>query len=173
MLLLLRHFIFIFYRFYLFNHERHKEMQRHRQREKQAPCGEPDVGHDPRTPGSWPEQKTDAQPLSLPGVLVLRHFSTDFTTSLVAKTDSTSLGVWGIIGLSTSLFTQLLGDDHGVSEEDSLVSEGYGTCWAPGKVPPEVQVFHWKCWSYYSSESNAILFLVNLLGILHWVTSAS
>ena len=39
--------------------------QRHRQREKQAPCEEPDVGLDPRT--SRPELKSDAQPLSHPG----------------------------------------------------------------------------------------------------------
>ena len=30
------------------------EMQRHRQREKQAPCREPDVGLDPGSPGSRP-----------------------------------------------------------------------------------------------------------------------
>ena len=30
----------------------HRERQRHRQREKQAPCKEPNVGLDPRTPGS-------------------------------------------------------------------------------------------------------------------------
>ena len=34
-------------------------MQRHRQREKQAPCGKPDVGLDPRNPGSRPEPKAD------------------------------------------------------------------------------------------------------------------
>ena len=34
--------------------------------EKQAPCGEPDVGLDSRTPGSHPEPKADAQPLSHP-----------------------------------------------------------------------------------------------------------
>ena len=45
-----------------------KERQRHRQREKQALCREPDVGLNPRTPGSHPELKTDAQPLSYPGV---------------------------------------------------------------------------------------------------------
>ena len=33
------------------------ERQRHTQREKQAPCGEPDVGLDPRSPGSGPELK--------------------------------------------------------------------------------------------------------------------
>ena len=48
----------------------HRERQRHRQREKQAPCGELDVGLDPRTPGSWPEPKADAQPLSYPGIQV-------------------------------------------------------------------------------------------------------
>ena len=43
---------------------RYTERQRHRQREKQAPCKEPDAGLDSRTPGSRPEQKADAQPLS-------------------------------------------------------------------------------------------------------------
>ena len=41
-----------------------RERQRPRQREQQAPCREPDVGLDPRTPGSRPEPKADAQPLS-------------------------------------------------------------------------------------------------------------
>ena len=41
--------------------------KRHRQREKQAPCREPDVGLDPRTPGPRPEPKSDTQPLSHPG----------------------------------------------------------------------------------------------------------
>ena len=45
-----------------------REGQRPRQREKQAPCKEPDVGLDPGTPGSHPEPEADAQPLSLPGV---------------------------------------------------------------------------------------------------------
>ena len=62
-------FIFIFLRFYLFIHERHRERerQRHRQREKQAPCRKPDVGLDPRTPGSCPGPKAGAKPLSHPG----------------------------------------------------------------------------------------------------------
>ena len=34
-----------------------RQRQRHRQKEKQAPCGEPDVGLDPRTPGSLPGLK--------------------------------------------------------------------------------------------------------------------
>ena len=52
-----------FKRSYLFIHER----QRHRQREKQAPHGEPNVELEPRTPGSRSEPKADAQPLSHPG----------------------------------------------------------------------------------------------------------
>ena len=53
----------------LFIQERHTERgrQRHWQREKQAPCREPYVGLYPRTPGSCPEPKADAQPLSHPG----------------------------------------------------------------------------------------------------------
>ncbi|XP_048949237.1 60S ribosomal protein L30 isoform X2 [Canis lupus dingo] len=42
---------------------------RDRQREKQAPCRKPSVGLYPRTPGSRPEPKADAQPLSHPGNL--------------------------------------------------------------------------------------------------------
>ena len=34
--------------------ERERERQRHRQREKQVPCGEPDVGLNPGSPGSYP-----------------------------------------------------------------------------------------------------------------------
>ena len=52
----------------LFIHETYTERQRHRQREKQAPCGEPDAGLDPGTHGSRLEPKADAQPLSHPGV---------------------------------------------------------------------------------------------------------
>ena len=47
---------------------RHRERQRHRQREKQAPCREPDAELNPRTLGSRPEPKADAQPLSHLGI---------------------------------------------------------------------------------------------------------
>ena len=56
------------FRFYLFIHERHRERQRYRQREKQAPYREPNVELSPRTLGSCPEPKANAQPLSHPGV---------------------------------------------------------------------------------------------------------
>ena len=45
-----------------------REGQRHRQRKKQAPCGEPDMGLDPGTPGPRPELKAEAQLLSHPGI---------------------------------------------------------------------------------------------------------
>ena len=48
--------------------------QKRRQREKQAPCGEPDVGLDPRTLRSRPEPNADAQPLSHPGTPSLNTF---------------------------------------------------------------------------------------------------
>ena len=63
--------LFIFKIFYLSIHERHRERKGHRQREKQTPRGEPDKGLDLRTPGSWPEPKTDAQPQSHPGASAL------------------------------------------------------------------------------------------------------
>ena len=44
-------------RFYLFIHERHREGQRHRQKEKQASCREPDMGLNPGSPGSGPGLK--------------------------------------------------------------------------------------------------------------------
>ena len=42
-----------------------RERQRHRQREKHVPCREPDMGLDPRTPGSSPGPKGGAKLLSL------------------------------------------------------------------------------------------------------------
>ena len=51
-----------------------RERQRHRQREKQAPCGKPVAGLNLRTPGSRRELKADAQPLSHPGALTSNNF---------------------------------------------------------------------------------------------------
>ena len=45
-----------------------RERQRHRRREKQAPCWKPDVGLDPRTPGSRLGPKAGAKPLSHPEI---------------------------------------------------------------------------------------------------------
>ena len=53
---------------YLFMRGTERERHTHRQKEKQAPCREPDVRLDPETPGSCPELKADAQPLSHPGI---------------------------------------------------------------------------------------------------------
>ena len=54
--------------------ERERQRQRHRQREKEAPCREPDVGLDPRSPGSRPGLKAGAKPLSHPGIPLLFYF---------------------------------------------------------------------------------------------------
>ena len=55
-----------FLRFYVFIHEKQREGQRHRQREKQVPHREPYA--ESRTLGSCPEPKADTQWLSHPGV---------------------------------------------------------------------------------------------------------
>ena len=55
------------------------EKQRHRKTET-AP-GEPDVGLDPRTPGSRPEPKANAQPLSNPGAPILEYTYTHLYNS--------------------------------------------------------------------------------------------
>ena len=59
---------------------RETERQRHRQREKQAPCREPDVELEPRTPGSRPELKADAQLLSHRGTPVDQVLKEDVIT---------------------------------------------------------------------------------------------
>ena len=53
------------------------EREAETQREKQDPYREPYVGLELRTPGSWPEPKADAQPLSHIGIpkmfLILKY----------------------------------------------------------------------------------------------------
>ena len=51
-----------------------EKRQRHRQREKQAPCREPDVGLDPQSLGSGPWAEGSAKPLSHPGCPRLYRF---------------------------------------------------------------------------------------------------
>ena len=48
--------------------ERERGRDIHRQREKQTPCREPDVGLDPPSPGSAPGPKAGAKPLHHPGI---------------------------------------------------------------------------------------------------------
>ena len=50
-------------------------IERERQREKQAPCKEPDMGLNPRIMRSHPEPKADAQPLSHPDVTFFFHLA--------------------------------------------------------------------------------------------------
>ena len=59
---------------FIYSRETQRKRQRHRQREeKQGLCREPDAGLDLGTPGSHPEPKADAQPLSHPGVLSITY----------------------------------------------------------------------------------------------------
>ena len=54
---------------------RDTERDRDMLREKEAPCREPGMGLDPRTPGSCPEPKADAQPPShsgAPNLVIIR-----------------------------------------------------------------------------------------------------
>ena len=53
----------------------HTERGRPRQREKQAPCREPDAGLDPRTPASRPGPKAGAKPLGSPEIIFLMHIN--------------------------------------------------------------------------------------------------
>ena len=52
-------FNFLFFKDFIYLFMRNREGQRHKQREKQAPCREPNVALDPRTPESRPEPKAD------------------------------------------------------------------------------------------------------------------
>ena len=61
-------FLFFLKILFIYSWETQKKIQRHRQREKQSPRREPDVGSDPRTRGSLPKPKADTQPLSHPGI---------------------------------------------------------------------------------------------------------
>ena len=58
--------LFFWYFIYLLMRDTDTEAET-RQKEKQAPCREPNLGLDPGTPG-WPEPKADAQALSHTGV---------------------------------------------------------------------------------------------------------
>ena len=53
--------------------EREREREAETQREKQTPRREPDAGLNPGTPGSRPDPKADAQPLSHVGALKERE----------------------------------------------------------------------------------------------------
>ena len=61
-----------------------RERQRHRQREKQAPFREPNMGLDPRTPGSCPEPKANTQLLSHSSVPFSSCFDSPFLPNSIA-----------------------------------------------------------------------------------------
>ena len=77
--------------------EREREGQRHRRREKQPPCREPNVGLDPRTPGSRPGPKAGAKLLSHPGIPYFYVFSLLIVNIVNSdKYNPHNQTVWGI-----------------------------------------------------------------------------
>ena len=71
-------FFFFFFKIlfiYSWQTERERERQRHKQREKQAPCREPDVGLDPRSPGSRPGPKAALNHWATRAAQLLSSFS--------------------------------------------------------------------------------------------------
>ena len=75
-----------------------RERQIHRQREKQAPCRETDVGLDPESPGSLPEPKAITQLLSHPGI-PMKAFYTSFylpPKTLALQDQGCTLFIFGI-----------------------------------------------------------------------------
>ena len=67
--LFFKDFIYLFLR----DTEKGRDREAERQREKQAPCGEPDAELDPGTLGSHPELEVDTQPLSHLGVPIVLY----------------------------------------------------------------------------------------------------
>ena len=92
------------------------------QREKQAPYREPDAGFDLGTPGSSPEPKADAQPLSHPGApMSFLFFFKDFIYLFMRDTER---------GRDTSRGRSRLhaGSRCGTRSQDSRI-----TPWAEGR----------------------------------------
>ena len=54
--------------------DREREREREAETQEEAPSLEPDVGLDPRTPGSRPRPMAGAKPLSHPGIPMLIEF---------------------------------------------------------------------------------------------------
>ena len=77
-----------FFKIYLFMRYTQREAET-QEREKQAPCREPDVGLDLRTSGSRPEPKVDAQLLSCPGThaLNLEESLQSFSEKIIGFSD--------------------------------------------------------------------------------------
>ena len=74
-----------------------RERLKHRQRKEQAPCKEPDAGLNPMTPGSHPEPKADAQPLSHPGI------PTELKYYISSQKDKSLLRKWWWIKILSKL----------------------------------------------------------------------
>ena len=99
-LLVIKSLVFVFKDF-IYLRVTLRDWQRHRQREKQAPCG---VGLDPKTLGSCSGPKADAQPLSHPGAPALSFHSKNYN-------------MFGSMGTETAIFTELIKEMFDVSIE--------------------------------------------------------
>ena len=82
---------------FIYSWETQREAEIQAEREKQAPCGEPDMGLDPRTLESWPEPMADPQPLSPPGAPCC-IFYTDMTTERILGNTDYNSNPWGDLG---------------------------------------------------------------------------
>ena len=78
---------------------RDTQWQRHRQREKQDPCWEPDAGLNPRTLGSQPKPKADTQPAEPPRcpctLILFFIFLKDFIYLFMKDTEREAGFLWG------------------------------------------------------------------------------
>ena len=82
--------LFLYFKDLIYLFMKDTQRQRHRQREKQALCREPDVGLNPRTPGSHFEPKADrrstAEPPRCPAFLSFKFlFGVSLNTTIILK----------------------------------------------------------------------------------------
>ena len=97
---------------FIYSWETPRERQRHRQREKQAPYGEPNMGLDPWTPGPQPEPKSDTQPLSHPGTPKIYLFE--------REQDSMSRATWVVQWLTLCLWLRAWSRGPGIKSHIGL-----------------------------------------------------
>ena len=103
------------------------ERERDRQREKQAPCQEPDVGLDPRTPGSCPGPKAGAKPLSHPGIPLKITLKNLYKSWIVSHTKTGHIWAEG-----HSCLASVLDPVTGKSASgNAWMAQQFGACFQP------------------------------------------
>eukprot|EP00071_Canis_lupus_P038052 XP_022271609.1 patatin-like phospholipase domain-containing protein 4 isoform X5 [Canis lupus familiaris] len=88
--------------------QRERERQRHRQREKQAPCREPDVGLDPRSPGSGLGPKVALNCRATRAAPIMICFDAQIVLSLVSRNLFWLTSVSSSFVISSSSFEHFL-----------------------------------------------------------------